>query len=138
MSGGPLLLDTNAAIFLTVTETLNAAAERVLVDAEESGRPVLLSPITAWELGILVSKGRLALSVPPLQWFQGLLARGIDLAPLTPDVLVGSSFLVDCTLRDPADRIIAATARTFDYTVVTRDRPLLDYAAAGHMRAIAC
>jgi PIN domain nuclease of toxin-antitoxin system len=40
--------------------------------------------------------------------------------------------------RDPADRIIAATARAFDMTLVTRDRPLLDYADAGHLKALAC
>lgn len=138
MSERPLLLDTNAAIFLAHSETLTASAEQVLRDAEETGRPVLLSPISAWELGLLVSRGRLALAEPPLAWFQGLLDRGIDLAPMPPEVLVASSFLLNSHLRDPADRIIAATARTFGYTVVTRDRLLLDYAAAGQITALAC
>ncbi|CAN5126556.1 type II toxin-antitoxin system VapC family toxin [soil metagenome] len=138
MSRQPLLLDTNAAIFLAHGETLTPGAEEILIDAEDTGRPVLLSPITAWELGLLVSRGRLALAQPPLAWFQGLLDRGIDLAPMPPEVLIASSFLLNSPLRDPADRIIAATARTFGYTVVTRDRLLLDYAAAGHLKALAC
>jgi PIN domain nuclease of toxin-antitoxin system len=40
--------------------------------------------------------------------------------------------------RDPADRIIAATARTFGYTVITRDGELVPYGAAGHLDVTAC
>jgi PIN domain nuclease of toxin-antitoxin system len=57
---------------------------------------------------------------------------------MPPSVLVGSSFLPGPALRDPADRIIAATARTFDLRLMTRDRPLLEFASAGHVQAIAC
>ena len=39
---------------------------------------------------------------------------------------------------DPVDRIMAATARAFGYTLVTRDRRLLDYGRGGHMRAMPC
>ncbi|RWK44330.1 MAG: VapC toxin family PIN domain ribonuclease, partial [Mesorhizobium sp.] len=31
-----------------------------------------------------------------------------------------------------------ATARAFDLTLVTRDQSILDYARAGHVRALAC
>jgi len=39
---------------------------------------------------------------------------------------------------DPADRIIAATARLHGYRVITRDGKLLSYAAQGHILATAC
>jgi PIN domain nuclease of toxin-antitoxin system len=63
---------------------------------------------------------------------------GITLCELTPDVLLGSWFLPGKLNRDPADRIIAATAREYGFTVITRDRALLDYAAQGHLAAIEC
>ena len=102
------------------------------------GTQVLVSPITAWEIGLLVAKGRLALSLPPLSWFEQVLELGVDLAPMTPDILVASSSLPGPPLRDPADRIIAATARAMGYRLMTRDRPLLDFAASGQVAAIPC
>jgi PIN domain nuclease of toxin-antitoxin system len=63
---------------------------------------------------------------------------GIVLVELSPEILMASSFLPDSFLGDPVDCIIAATAREFDYTLVTRDRMLLDYAEAGHIRAVPC
>ena len=39
---------------------------------------------------------------------------------------------------DPADRIIAATAREYGFTVVTRDAKLLSYAGEGHLKALPC
>jgi PIN domain nuclease of toxin-antitoxin system len=49
-----------------------------------------------------------------------------------------SSFLPGKFPKDPADRIIAATAREHGYTVVTRDRALLDYAEQGYLSAVEC
>lgn len=117
---------------------LTPEAEQSLTEASATGRPAMVSPITAWEIGMLVTKGRLTLTSPPVEWFTMLIARGLELAPMTPDILITSSFLDPPDLRDPADRIIAATAQLMDYEVITRDRPLLNYAAAGHIRAIPC
>jgi PIN domain nuclease of toxin-antitoxin system len=60
------------------------------------------------------------------------------LAELSPQILIASSFLPGDPPTDPADRIFAATAREYGYTLVTRDRPLLDYAEQGHLKALAC
>jgi len=49
-----------------------------------------------------------------------------------------SSFLPDRALRDPADRILAATARASNYRLMTRDPPLLDYASTGRLGAVGC
>ena len=88
---------------------------------------------------MLVAKGRISLPSRPEVWFSQLLAiRGVRLADLSPDILILSSFLPGDTPRDPADRIIATTAREFGYRLMTRDRALLDYAAQGHLHAIEC
>ncbi|MCD0415857.1 PIN domain-containing protein [Rhodopseudomonas sp. BR0M22] len=63
---------------------------------------------------------------------------GLPFAALTPDVLVASSFLPSFPHRDPADRIIAATAREYGYRLITRDRSLLAYAREGHIQALSC
>lgn len=138
MTPRPILLDTCAVIWLQAGTIFRPEGETALQEAQEIGISVLVSPITAWEIGLLVSKGRLALSLPPLNWFERVLALGVDLAPLTPDILIASSALPGPPLRDPADRIVAATARAMRYRLMTRDRPLLDFAAAGHVEAIGC
>jgi PIN domain nuclease of toxin-antitoxin system len=98
-----------------------------------------VSPITAWEIGLLAARGRISLAISPEKWFRRFLeAPGVRLADMPPDVLIASSFLPGAPPNDPADRIIAATAREFDYRVVTRDRQLLAYAEAGYCRALVC
>jgi PIN domain nuclease of toxin-antitoxin system len=89
---------------------------------------------------MLVSKGRLRLSTAPLNWFQRAIdTDGVALAELSSAILIESSFLPSAdALRDPADRIVAATARALGHPLMTRDRLLLDYADAGHIRAVAC
>jgi PIN domain nuclease of toxin-antitoxin system len=134
----PILLDTCAAIWISQSDALSQEAEQALSQAEEIAGGIVISPITAWEIGILVARSRIALSRDPVGWFDALIDAGIQLAPMPPDVLVASSFLPGAALRDPTDRILAATARAMNYRLMTRDERLLDYAAAGHLAAIAC
>ena len=128
-----LLLDTCAAIWITENEELSDEAIRAMDDAYRAGSAVFVSPITAWERGLLSAKGRLRSPVQPLAWFERL-----SIAALTPSMLVDSWFLPDTFHNDPADRILIATARALDLILVTRDRPILEYADKGHVRAIAC
>jgi PIN domain nuclease of toxin-antitoxin system len=133
------LLDTCAAIYLVANEPMASGALAAMDAAADRGTPLRVSPITAWEVGMLQRKGRFRSSLTPQRWFEMLRTRpGIRLCELTPEILLGSSFLPGKLHRDPADRIIAATAREFGYTVITRDHSLLNYAAQGHMAVIEC
>ena len=87
---------------------------------------------------MLVARSRLALPLSPASWFDGLVQSGVRWAPLPPEVLIAASFLPGKIHGDPADRILAATARAFGYRLMTRDRALLAYAEAGHLQALAC
>lgn len=98
-----------------------------------------VSPITAWEIGLLARKGRFKSHYAPDRWFEKLMsAPDTMLAELSPKVLIDSSSLPGSLHNDPADRILVATAREFGLTIMTRDRALLDYAEAGHLSALAC
>ncbi|MDQ0465327.1 PIN domain nuclease of toxin-antitoxin system [Caulobacter ginsengisoli] len=135
----PILLDTCAAIWVAEGDPISDQAMAALAEAFSRGVPTLVSPFTAWEVGQLVSKGRLALTLQPLDWYERLVALpGLKAAPLAPAHLVQSSFLPGDPPRDPADRIMAATARQEGYRLMTRDRLLLAYGEAGHMQALAC
>jgi PIN domain nuclease of toxin-antitoxin system len=118
---------------------LAEGAADALTRSLNDGRPVLISPISAWELGMLIAKRRYLSSLSPWGWFERVLAApGVKLADMTSGVLIAASFLPGQPPNDPADRIIAATAREFGCVVVTGDRPLLRYAEQGHLRAMAC
>jgi PIN domain nuclease of toxin-antitoxin system len=134
-----LLLDTCAAIWISNRQPFSAAAVQALRHAREAGEAIYASPISAWEVGMLVARGRLNLQMTPQRWFERLMeAPGLRLADMLPSTLVASSFLPGKPPNDPADRILAATAREYGWRLVTRDRLLLDYAAEGHIQALAC
>lgn len=134
-----LLLDTCAAIWITENEELSPEAVQAMDDAHRAGNSVFVSPITAWERALLSSTGRIRSPVQPLAWFERLVRDSkLSIAALTPSIMVDGWFLPDRLHRDPADRILIATARALDLTLVTRDRPILEYADKGHVRALAC
>lgn len=133
-----LLLDTHALLWLDNGDPLSAAAHEAIRRAAPAGG-VLVSPVSAWEIGLLVSKGRLGLDLEPVAWFRRFLrVAGIRLTPFTVEVAAGCSFLPEPFHGDPADRMLVATARERDVPLVTRDRRILDYGASGVLRTIAC
>lgn len=98
-----------------------------------------ISPISAWEIGLLAARNRLQLLMTPQRWFSRMIeAPSVQLADMRPDVLIESSFLPGKPPRDPADRIIVATARDLACTLITRDRVLLEYGEQGHVHVAEC
>lgn len=134
-----LILDTCAVIWLAEEAKFSPDARRAIDETVESGKRVCVSPISAWEVSNQIRKGRLRTTKSAQAWFDDFMAgSGFVVALMPVPVLIGSSFLPGNPPADPADRIIAATAREFGYSVVTRDRALLAYAGAGHINAIEC
>ena len=120
-------------------DPLQDPAETELPLALERNGRLVVSPITAWEIAILSEKKRILLTLRPEVWFRKLCGLpGVRLADLSPSVLIASTTLPGEPPADPADRILIATAREFDYTLVTRDGQILNYATSGHIRAMAC
>jgi PIN domain nuclease of toxin-antitoxin system len=137
----PLLVDTCALIWIagmTGNQHLGAV-EGALDQARADGKPVYVSPMTAWELGMLAAKGRLPLPLPVKAWIDRVMLAGeMRWAALSVEVLLASNTLPGNVQGDPADRIIIATAREYGFRVVTRDRKILDYAEMGHVMALEC
>jgi len=129
-----LLLDTCALLWLAQGAEMTPCSRSAVAE-----RNVQISPISAWEIALLVAKGRLAATLPVATWFQQtVLKMAAQLPELSVGVLCQSWNLPGAPPDDPADRIIIATAREKDMTVVTRDRKILEYSRAGHVRALAC
>lgn len=141
VSGG-LLLDTHTAIWLAA-RTLGEPALQAVERADAQGGN-FISPITAWEIGLLARargkmKGGLEFLPTPQNWFADLTSRfRLATAPLTSEMAISASFLPGALHKDPADRLLIATARELDLTLLTADSAILDYAAQGHVRAMEC
>jgi PIN domain nuclease of toxin-antitoxin system len=116
-----LLLDTH--IWLASVRSQNALSARVARAVNAQKNQCWLSPISVWELILLVEKGRVKLDKAPEPWVRETLSRApIREAPITYDIALAANKLY---LPDPADRLIAATAKVMDLTLVTGDKRLL-------------
>lgn len=134
----PVLLDTCALIWIANGDEI-AADSQARVEAAARADLVNVSPISAWEIATLQSRNRLTLTMPVQTWFDRFIAtRGVVLAAMPTKVLIDSAFLPGKPPADPADRILLATSREYDLTLITRDQALLDYAGEGHARALYC
>jgi PIN domain nuclease of toxin-antitoxin system len=126
-----VVLDTPALVWLVNGDARLSAAARTLI---EGASAVWVSAITPWEIGMLVAKGRLTLARDVDDWLEQVLALpGLRLAALEPGVAIASTRLPGSLHGDPADRLIAATARHLGAVLVTADDKLLAWGAAGHV-----
>ena len=131
------LLDTCAVIWIANGDRLREPAASALREARDER--LLVCPMTAWEIAMLVAKGKMALAMSPGIWFERFCELpGVVLAKMPPSVLIASANLPGAPPADPVDRILAATAREFGYTLVTRDGYLLEYGKLGHVRVMTC
>lgn len=132
------LLDTCVMIYIADGRSI-ASSARQEITAASVANGVLVSPVSAWEIGLLSAKRNFPFHPNPKTWFDLFLAySGVRLSPLTPEIAIAASFLPLPLHGDPADRLLIATARALDVPIVTRDRRILDYARAGFVAAIPC
>jgi PIN domain nuclease of toxin-antitoxin system len=131
-----LLLDTHAFVWSQAApKKLGARCRRIL---EKPGTEISVSAISALELGQLVEAGRLELDVSVDAWMEAALAALPALCiPMTAELAAGAYDLPGAFHRDPADRVLVATARALELTLVTADERILSYAAVKTLDATA-
>lgn len=126
-----VLLDTHAWIWwCNAPDRLSTTAR----EACEQADVLLVAAISAWEVGMLVAKGRLGLDRDVADWVDEALALPrLQLAPLSPRVAVRASHLPGELHGDPADRMLVATALENACPLITKDDLLLRYP---HVKAV--
>lgn len=119
-----LLLDTHVW-FWSLTEP-RRLGRRVRAELARSGNELWLSPISVWELLALSEKGRIRLVGEPRAWLSEAFARApVAEAVLNHEVAMRSREVMPAH-ADPADRFLVATALTYDLTLATADRTIID------------
>jgi PIN domain nuclease of toxin-antitoxin system len=118
-----LLLDTHIWIWSLLQP--DKMVPRVRRALEDPANEKWLSPISVWELVILVEKKRVVLKMGVDEWVALSMATApLKEAPLTTEVALASTN-TRLSHRDPADTFLVATANVFDLTLVTSDARLL-------------
>lgn len=137
-SPGLLLLDTCAIIWIADGSPIAEDATHAIQSASNADR-LCMSPISAWEIGMVMARGRLRSPLSPSAFFARFIEHTkADYCEMTPEILITSSYLPGEVHGDPADRILIATARQLDMTIVTRDQKILAYARRGYVHAVEC
>ncbi len=124
-----IVLDTHAWIWwASEDKRLSKRATALIARASDEGS-ILVSMISIWELAKKVEKQQLVFDRPIRQWIdRATQLPGMSLAELTPEILMDSCSLPQPFHGDPADQILAATARHHHATLVTKDMKLREYA----------
>jgi len=134
----PLLLDTHCWIWMQDgrMEEFSPPGRAEIRNAVIDGN-LLVSAISAWEVGMLESKGRISLSIDCERWVdQALAMPGLRLVPLTPKIMIESTRLPGEFEGSLADYMLIATARIEGARLMTKDRQILRYGRAKHVRVL--
>lgn len=123
-----ILLDTHVWVWwLSDPNKLPARAAKAVQEAV-ADRAIYVSSISAWEIAMLVSKARLSFTMDARDWIAK--SEALDFfhfVPVDNAIAIRSVRLPKPFHRDPADRIIVATAMTMGVSLVSSDTKILKY-----------
>jgi PIN domain nuclease of toxin-antitoxin system len=123
-----IVLDTHAWIWLVNDPRQLSPAARKAAEQAKSRNAIYISSISAWEVALLSASGRLGLTIDVHDW----IARSeaipfFNFVPVDNAIFVRSVSLPGLIQKDPADRIIIATAMIKGMPVVTKDEKIRKY-----------
>jgi len=123
-----IVLDTQVLIWWVDGEGKLSRAATLAIKRAQAENAIMVSSITAWEIAMLVERGRLRLTMDVSSWLSTVdRVSGLRFVPIDNPIAVGSVNLPGEFHQDPADRIIVATARRFGAPLVTQDRRIRSY-----------
>jgi PIN domain nuclease of toxin-antitoxin system len=116
-----ILLDTHIVLWLTLeSRSLSRKSTALLADARREEETVAIASITLIETARLIAHGRIIIQIGLDAYMAELEAR-FTVLPITAAIAAATTRLPASYPRDPADRIIAATALVHGATLVTAD-----------------
>lgn len=124
-----IILDTHVLLWwVSGSASLSAAADKAIKRTLTKGSEIIISSISAWEISMLINKGRLILSMDVESWLEEVSQiDGVRFVPVDNEIGIKSTALPGEFHKDPADRIIVATARRLAIPLVTADEKIIKY-----------
>ena len=124
--GRPLLIlvDTNIVLWVAFdADRLSKKATETLEEARRTGLGLAISDMTLLELAMLASKKRIPLNVSVESFLSDVETR-FSILPMNPQICARAFALPPVYFKDPADRIIVATALVEGIPLITADREI--------------
>lgn len=123
-----IVLDTHVLIWWAAGDPQLSRAARDAIEAEAQDGEILVSAISAWEVAMLAKAGRLALTMEAEVWLDTVAqVRAIRFVPVDVGISIQSVQLPGEFHKDPADRIIVATARRHSAPLISADMKIRGY-----------
>lgn len=131
-----LLLDTHVWIWSMIGSSILKKSFHSIFEKALKAHNIFISPMSIWEMGMLVEKKRIEIDMDVLDWIeQALDIPGINLSAITPRIAIYSTRLIGKAHGDPVDRLLIATAAEKNAVLVTCDRKILQYAKGKEISA---
>jgi PIN domain nuclease of toxin-antitoxin system len=103
-----------------------SASQRRIVNAASARDPLLVSDVSLWEVATLHELGRVRLHLPLRDWLERLVTMAqVERTGISPAVAAEVAALPSTFHRDPADRIIVASARVHGARLLTQDARII-------------
>lgn len=119
-----ILLDTHVVVWLALEPNkISKLAHAAITEARGKEQGLAISAITLWELTAAWRKGRVFLTFD-LESFLDEMEMRFVVIPITARVCMHSRKIPDSYPKDPADRIIGATALSEAVPLITADREI--------------
>lgn len=121
------LLDTHVLLWWLEDRDRLSPRHREIIESAGPEAPLGVSDITLWEIAMLESQGRIRLAIPLREWLEAAVAPPlVRRQGVTPAIAAEVARLPDSFHRDPADRILVATARVLGATLLTQDGRIIE------------
>ncbi|ADJ62593.1 type II toxin-antitoxin system VapC family toxin [Herbaspirillum seropedicae] len=123
-----IILDTHALVWWVGADPTLSRKARQVIEKEMAGGDIIISAISAWEIAMLVEREKLVLSMEVERWMATVAEiEAVRMVPVDVEVSVKAVALPGEFHKDPADRMIVATARKFSIPLVTKDEKIRAY-----------
>lgn len=122
-----ILLDTHVWWWsVNEPENLSDTALNTIKETKTDQRAI--ASISIWEFAMMAARRKIELQITPAEWLSYAVEKtGIRVMELSPNIAIEACSLPGNFHKDPADRIIVATARVNNMVLITKDTKIIEY-----------